>query len=54
MGRPDQRAKGELYLRRLLLDGKRKLMRTVAVRVGVYHQPGELRGSRRVLGGACG
>src|SRR3569832_1327731 len=34
----DQRAKGELYLRGLLLDGKRKSMQPMAARLGVDHQ----------------
>jgi SRSO17 transposase len=36
--RADQRAKGELYLRGLLLDGKRKSMQPMAARLGVDHQ----------------
>jgi SRSO17 transposase len=36
--RKDQRAKGELYLRGLLLDGKRKSMQPMAERLGVDHQ----------------
>nr|WP_308257131.1 transposase [Saccharothrix luteola] len=36
--RRDQRAKGELYLRGLMLDGKRKSMQPVAARLGVDHQ----------------
>ena len=36
--RSDQRAKGELYLRGLMLDGKRKSMQPMAARLGVDHQ----------------
>src|SRR5436309_1799739 len=36
--RRDQRAKGQLYLRGLLLDGKRKSMQPMADRLGVDHQ----------------
>src|SRR2546423_7931711 len=36
--RSDQRAKGELYLRGLLLDGRRKSMQPMAARLGVDHQ----------------
>jgi SRSO17 transposase len=36
--RRDQRAKGELYLRGLMLDGKRKSMQPMARRLGVDHQ----------------
>nr|WP_241829803.1 IS701 family transposase [Parafrankia colletiae] len=36
--RRDQRAKGELYLRGLLLDGRRKSMRPMADRLAVDHQ----------------
>jgi SRSO17 transposase len=36
--RADQRAKGALYLRGLLLDGKRKSMQPMAARLGVDHQ----------------
>jgi SRSO17 transposase len=36
--RADQRAKGELYLRGLMLDGKRKSMQPMAERLGVDHQ----------------
>jgi FOG: Transposase len=38
LARSDQRAKGELYLRGLLLDGKRKSMQPMATRLGVDHQ----------------
>ena len=38
MSRRDQRAKGELYLRGLLLDGKRKSMQPMAQRLEVDHQ----------------
>jgi SRSO17 transposase len=38
LGRSDQRAKGELYLRGLMLDGKRKSMQPMAERLGVDHQ----------------
>jgi SRSO17 transposase len=38
LGRSDQRAKGELYVRGLLLDGKRKSMQPMAERLGVDHQ----------------
>jgi SRSO17 transposase len=36
--RRDQRAKGELYVRGLMLDGKRKSMQPMAERLGVDHQ----------------
>jgi SRSO17 transposase len=36
--RSDQRVKGELYLRGLMLDGKRKSMQPMAARLGVDHQ----------------
>src|SRR6059058_4310741 len=36
--RSDQRAKGQLYLRGLMLDGKRKSMQPMAERLGVDHQ----------------
>jgi SRSO17 transposase len=36
--RSDQRAKGETYLRGLLLDGRRKSMQPMASRLGVDHQ----------------
>ncbi|MEV7037584.1 transposase [Amycolatopsis sp. NPDC051061] len=38
LARADQRAKGELYLRGLMLDGKRKSMQPMAKRLGVDHQ----------------
>lgn len=38
LSRRDQRAKGELYLRGLLLDGKRKSMQPMAQRLEVDHQ----------------
>jgi SRSO17 transposase len=38
LARRDQRAKGELYLRGLMLDGKRKSMQPMAERLGVDHQ----------------
>jgi SRSO17 transposase len=38
MARSDQRAKGETYLRGLLLDGRRKSMQPMAARLGVDHQ----------------
>ena len=38
LARADQRAKGELYLRGLMLDGKRKSMQPMAQRLGVDHQ----------------
>jgi SRSO17 transposase len=38
LARADQRAKGELYLRGLMLDGKRKSMQPMATRLGVDHQ----------------
>jgi SRSO17 transposase len=38
LARADQRAKGELYLRGLLLEGKRKSMQPMAARLGVDHQ----------------
>ena len=36
--RADQRVKGGLYLRGLLLDGRRKSMQPMAGRLGVDHQ----------------
>jgi SRSO17 transposase len=36
--RADQRAKGELYLRGLMLDGRRKSMQPMAERLGIDHQ----------------
>jgi SRSO17 transposase len=38
LARADQRAKGELYVRGLMLDGKRKSMAPMAGRLGVDHQ----------------
>jgi SRSO17 transposase len=38
LARSDQRAKGQLYLRGLLLDGSRKSMQPMAQRLGVDHQ----------------
>jgi len=38
LARADQRVKGGLYLRGLLLDGKRKSMQPMAARLGVDHQ----------------
>jgi SRSO17 transposase len=38
LARSDQRVKGELYLRGLLLDGKRKSMQPMAARLDVDHQ----------------
>ncbi|WP_433604553.1 IS701 family transposase [Dactylosporangium sp. CA-139114] len=38
LSRSDQRAKGETYLRGLLLDGRRKSMQPMAARLGVDHQ----------------
>lgn len=38
LARSDQRAKGELYLRGLMLDGKRKSMQPMADRLDVDHQ----------------
>ncbi|MGH3469792.1 MAG: IS701 family transposase [Thermocrispum sp.] len=38
LSRSDQRAKGELYVRGLMLDGKRKSMQPMAARLGVDHQ----------------
>jgi hypothetical protein len=38
LARSDQRAKGELYLRGLLLDGRRKSTQPMAERLGVDHQ----------------
>ncbi|MGW4896245.1 transposase, partial [Kitasatospora sp. NPDC004240] len=38
LARRDQRAKGGLYLRGLLLDGQRKSMQPMAERLGVDHQ----------------
>jgi SRSO17 transposase len=37
LARSDQWAKGELYLRGLLVDGKRKSMQPMATRLGVVH-----------------
>ena len=36
--RKDQRAAGELYVRGLLADGRRKSMQPMAARLGVDHQ----------------
>jgi SRSO17 transposase len=38
LARADQRAKGETYLRGLLMDGSRKSMQPMAARLGVDHQ----------------
>ncbi|MFJ1704885.1 transposase, partial [Kitasatospora sp. NPDC088346] len=38
LSRRDQRAKGELYLRGLMPDGKRRSMQPMAERLGVDHQ----------------
>jgi|SRR4051812_21443961 SRSO17 transposase len=38
LARSDQRATGELYLRGLMLEGKRKSMQPMAARHGVDHQ----------------
>jgi SRSO17 transposase len=38
LARADQRVKGGLYLRGLMLDGKRKSMQPMAARLGVDHQ----------------
>ncbi|MFD9065849.1 transposase [Kitasatospora purpeofusca] len=38
LARRDQRAKGGLYLRGLLLEGRRKSMQPMAERLGVDHQ----------------
>ena len=38
LARSDQRAKGELYVRGLLVDGKRKSMQPMAARLGIDHQ----------------
>ncbi|MFG3243932.1 IS701 family transposase, partial [Streptomyces sp. NPDC048157] len=38
LSRADQRVKGSLYLRGLLLDGRRKSMQPMAGRLGVDHQ----------------
>lgn len=38
LGRADQRAKGTLYLRGLMTDGKRKSMQPMAERLGIDHQ----------------
>src|SRR5919199_1339245 len=38
LARSDQRAKGELYLRGLMVDGQRKSMQPMAARLGVDHQ----------------
>ena len=49
--RRDQRGKGELYLRGLLLDGKRKSMQPMAERLGVLVAVGQLQ-QRGVLTGS--
>jgi SRSO17 transposase len=38
LARSDQRAKGQTYVRGLLLDGRRKSMQPMAERLGVDHQ----------------
>src|SRR5450755_3659873 len=38
LARSDQRATGELYVRGLLTDGRRKSMQPMAARLGVDHQ----------------
>src|SRR3954469_16398801 len=38
LARSDQRATGELYVRGLMLEGKRKSMQPMAARLGVDHQ----------------
>src|SRR3954454_9174666 len=38
LARSDQRAKGELYLRGLMTDGKRKSIQPMAARLGVDNQ----------------
>ena len=38
LARTDQQAKGELYLRGLLIEGQRKSMQPMAERLGVDHQ----------------
>src|SRR2546423_14078250 len=38
LARKDQRAAGELYVRGLLADGRRKSMQPMAARLGVDHQ----------------
>src|SRR3954451_7495167 len=38
LARSDQRAKGELYLRGLMLDSKSKSIQPMAARLGVEHQ----------------
>ena len=38
LARSDQRAAGELYVRGLLTDGRRKSMQPMAARLGVDHQ----------------
>ena len=38
LSRADQRVKGELYVRGLMLDGKRKSMQPMAGRLGIDHQ----------------
>src|SRR6266576_3724067 len=38
LARSDQRAAGELYVRGLLADGRRKSMQPMAARLGVDHQ----------------
>jgi SRSO17 transposase len=38
LARSDQRVKGELYVRGLMMDGKRKSMQPMAARLGVDHQ----------------
>jgi SRSO17 transposase len=37
LARSDQRAKGQTYVRGLLLDGRRKSMQPMAERLGVDH-----------------
>src|SRR5699024_9469501 len=38
LARKDQRAKGRVYLGRLLMDGRRKSMQPMGDRLGVVHQ----------------
>jgi SRSO17 transposase len=42
LARKDQRAAGELYVRGLLTDGRRKSMQPMAARLGIDHGPSRL------------
>ncbi len=48
--RREQRLNGGLYLRGLMLDGRRKSMQPMAERVGVDHQRLQLQGSKKTAG----